>query len=41
MGALDSFWPALLTLAGLVVPLVIAAAIVEWLTRRRSRTNGR
>jgi hypothetical protein len=31
----------LLTLAGVVVPLVIAAAVVEWLSTRRRKTNGR
>lgn len=41
MGVLESLPLAVLTLAVLVVPLALAAAIVEWLARRRRGSDGR
>jgi hypothetical protein len=40
VGALESLSFVVLTLAVLLVPLAMAAAIVEWLARRRRGSDG-
>lgn len=41
MGVLESLWFVVLSLTVLLVPLAMAAAIVEWLARRRKDLHPR